>query len=112
MSRHHILPPIVYTPQLKPKKIENRRAKGVQKRDAASASGVSAAEETDETAEFAKPSGVAAHSSLSPFTPIEGSEGRTQQTPGKLSENTLKAMLVAQEIENARVADATAAKKS
>jgi hypothetical protein len=111
MSRHHILPPIVYTPQPKPKKIENRRAKGVQKRDAASASGAGTTEETDETTEFARPSGVAAHPASSPFTPIEGAEGRTQQGAGKLSESTLKTLLVAQEIENAHPADGTTAKK-
>jgi hypothetical protein len=112
MSRHHILPPIIYTPPPKPKKVENRRAKGVQKRDAASASGISAGEETDETAEFGQPSGLAAHASSNPFTPVEGLEGRTQQASGKLSKDTLKTMLVAQEIENQpRVADGAPATK-
>jgi hypothetical protein len=106
MSRHHILPPIVYTPPPKPKKIENRRTKGVQKRDAASASGVSASEETDETAESSQPAGVVARAAANPYAPVEGSEGRTQQASGKLSADTLKTMLVAQELENQpRLAD-------
>jgi hypothetical protein len=112
MSRHHILPPIIYSPPPKPKKIENRRTKGVQKRDAASATGVSASEETDETAESAPPSGVIPRAAANPYAPIEGLESRTQQAPGKLSADTLKTMLVVQELENQpRTADGVPATK-
>ena len=112
MSRHHILPPIIYTPPPKPKKIENRRTRGVQKRDAASASGVSAGEETDEADEYGQPSGIIPRAAANPYAPIDRSEGRTPQASGKLSADTLKTMLVAQEQENQpRVADGAPATK-
>ena len=100
MSRHHILPPIVYTPAPKPKKVENRpKARGIRK------SGVAASEEVDDTeasgevAGFAGPAEVAAQAPADSSLPAEAAERRMPSTTGKLSESTLHALLQAQEQE-------------
>ena len=99
MSRHHILPPIIYTPEPpKPKKAERRRGVGY-------ASGTDAADEADETGEtgevFASggPARATAPPPQNPFAPVEGAERHIPSTTGKLSEDTLKELLLAQEHE-------------
>ncbi|HZR88605.1 MAG TPA: hypothetical protein VFB02_17495 [Bradyrhizobium sp.] len=92
MSRHHVtLPPIVYTPEPpKPKETKRRRRVGY----AQGASAADEAEETDET-------GVAArvYNAAQPqhSRPVEAVERRNSSTTGKLSEDTLKALLAVQE---------------
>jgi len=96
VSRHHILPPIIYTPEPpKPKKTERRRGVGY-------ASGTDEADEAGETGEvFA--SGGPAHTTApprqNPFAPAEGAERHIPSTTGKLSDDTLKELLLAQEHE-------------
>jgi hypothetical protein len=101
MSRHHILPPIVYTPlPPKPKKIETRRgAERIRK------SGTSSAKSTDESgdiAEFDVDAPVTGHAAHDPFAQVDGAERKPSSTPGPLSAGTLKTMLDAQEQENAK----------
>ena len=89
MSRHHILPPIVYTPEPpKPKEAKRRRRVGY-------AEGASAADETEETSESGGPVYNAAQPQHS--RPVEAVERRNSSTTGKLSEDTLKALLAVQE---------------
>jgi hypothetical protein len=97
VSRHHILPPIVYTPVPKPKKAESRPKTGrLQKKGAAATEEVSDVEETDEVRPFA-----ATRAATQPLpdtsTSIEAAERRIPSTTGKLSESTLKELLLAQE---------------
>jgi hypothetical protein len=95
MSRHHILPPIIYTPA-PPKPKEARRKRGV-----GYARGAGLTEEADETAEAGEASRTAPPRTASPLpqhqTPIEGAERRVPSPNGKLSDGTLKAMLEVQE---------------
>ena len=96
MSRHHILPPIVYTPAPpKPKKTERRpRTSALQK---SSASGdVSETEETGEVFVSGTPAQAPVHP-RDPFAPVESAERRIPSTTGKLSDSTLKELLLAQE---------------
>ena len=95
MSRHHTLPPIVYTPA-PPKPKETRRRRGV-----GSAQGTSAADEADETEESGAPAqptfthgaGQAAQGA----PPFKAAEQHIPPTTGKLSSDTLKTMLEVQE---------------
>jgi hypothetical protein len=94
VSRHHILPPIIYTPA-PPKPRQTRRRRGV-----GYAKGTSEADETEETSEAAHTAparGAAALPQHSP--PLEAAERRIPSTTGKLSESTLKELLLAQEHE-------------
>jgi hypothetical protein len=97
LSRHHILPPIVYTPAPpKPKKAERRRGVGYIK-------GKGATEETEETGEVFGAATVRTAPALPPHsTPVEATERRMPSTTGKLSEDTLKALLDAQEQDGAQ----------
>ena len=99
VSRHHTLPPIIYTPAPpKPKKTERRRGawsvKGKRATD-----DLDAAEETGETSHA-----VPARNTppLPQHSPIEATERRIHSTTGHLSEGTLKAMLEVQERESAK----------
>jgi len=95
MSRHHMLPPIIHVPQPKPKKIESRKSR-VQMR------GAGAMEDTadvEEAHEFTGPGRPTMAGRLQNFTAIEGAEQKLRRPMGRLSENTLKAMLQAQELE-------------
>ncbi len=85
---HHMLMPIVYTPEVKPKKLEPKKSR-IQMRGAGSVDGD--AEETFEAAGIKLP--------LQNFAPIEGADQKPQHPQGRLSEGTLKAMLQAQELE-------------
>jgi hypothetical protein len=97
MSRHHILPPIVYTPA-PPKPKETKRKRGVgQLRGTREADEASETEETSETAHSAPTRGAAALPQQQ--IPIEGAERKIPSPNGKLSDDTLKAMLELQEME-------------
>ena len=92
MSKHHTLPPIIYTPPPKPKKTEKKRRVGV-----------SLLGELDETAET-RESGASAQSmpviNRPPpqnFPEIEGAERRPRHPSGRLSQGTLSILLQAQE---------------
>ena len=95
MSRHHILPPIIYTPE-PPKPKEARRKRGV-----GYARGAGLTDETEEaeaTGEVSRAAQSRAASALpSHSTPIDGAERRVPSPNGKLSDDTLKAMLEVQE---------------
>jgi hypothetical protein len=94
MSRHHMLPPLAYVPQPQPKKIENRKRR----------IHVGDVEDIEEAAEAQETSGAGrsmpAGGKPAPpnFPAIEGSERKPQNPGGRLSEDTLKAMLQAQEL--------------
>jgi hypothetical protein len=95
VSRHHILPPIIYTPAPpKPKETRRRRGVGYTK-------GTSEADETEETGEatHTAPARTTAPALRDPFAPVDGAERRIPSTTGKLSESTLKELLLAQEQE-------------
>ena len=95
MSRHHILPPIVYTPQ-PPKPKAARRKRGV-----GYARGAGLTDETEETEEAGRVSRTTEARAASPLpshsAPIDGAERRIPSPNGKLSDGTLKAMLDVQE---------------
>jgi hypothetical protein len=94
VSRHHILPPIIYTPEPpKPKATKRRRGVG-------NLQGTGATEETGETGEVSGFSGAARPAPpprQDPFAPIDGAERRVPSTTGKLSDNILTELLLAQE---------------
>jgi hypothetical protein len=98
MSRHHILPPIVYTPAPpKPKKTERRpRTSALQKSSAAASGDVGETEETGEVFTSGTPAQAPVHP-RDPFAPVESAERRIPSTTGKLSDGTLKELLLAQE---------------
>jgi hypothetical protein len=99
VSRHHTLPPIIYTPAPpKPKKTERRR--GVW-----SVKGKRAADDADATEEAGETSQAVPARNASPLPqhsiPVEATERLVHPTTGNLSEGTLKAMLEVQEQESA-----------
>jgi hypothetical protein len=94
MSRHHMLPPITYVPQAKPKKIEPRRSR-IQMRGAGSVDG---ADEAEETFGPDQPAPTGSKPPLQNFAPIEGAEQKPQRPQGRLSESTLTVMLQVQEL--------------
>jgi hypothetical protein len=94
VSRHHILPPIVYTPPApKPKETKRRRGVGY-------AQGSGDVDETEETSAATNTAPARGTAALPQHqTPVEGAERRLHSTAGNLSEDTLKAMLEMQEQE-------------
>jgi hypothetical protein len=94
MSRHHILPPAVYTPP-PPKKIETKKRRiGIGQ--------LSEFEETSETHESggAGQSAPVANKLLQQNYPeIEGSDRKPPGPQGRLSQSTLSALLKVQEAE-------------
>ncbi|WJR77727.1 hypothetical protein [Bradyrhizobium sp. NP1] len=104
MSRHHVLPPIIYTPQ-PPKPKETRRRRGIDY-----VRGKSAAGEADEVEEAGEVSTTRPAQAAQPRhnAPIEAAERRIPSTTGKLSAETLKTMLEVQEQESAPAAEASA----
>src|SRR5258706_14869848 len=101
VSRHHILPPIVYTAVPQPKKAESRpNARRIQKKGVAASEDVGEAEEADEVWVYGATARAAAHPLQDPSTPVEGAERRIPSTTGKLSDDTLKELPLAQEQES------------
>jgi hypothetical protein len=99
VSRHHILPPIVYTPA-PPKPKETRRRRGV-----GFVEGKGDVDETEEADEVANAAPTWGASALPQHSlPVEAAERRVHSTTGNLSDGTLKAMLDVQEQEGAQVA--------
>ena len=96
MSRHHMLPPIIHVPQPKPKKIESRKSR-IQMRGAGAMEDSADVEEAHQSTGSGRP--TAAGNRLQNFAAIEGAEQKPRRPMGRLSENTLKTMLQAQELE-------------
>jgi hypothetical protein len=96
MSRHHILPPIVYVPDPRPKKIENRKRR-IQVGGAGMIDELEEAGETYETTSTGRSNPVFNKPLSQNFPAIEGSESKPHYS-GRLSDGTLKAMLQAQEL--------------
>jgi len=95
VSRHHILPPIVYTPAPpKPKEARRKRnAGGTQARQA-----LGAADEAEETSEATHTQPARGAPGLPQYsTSVEAAQRRVPSPNGKLSDGTLKAILEAQE---------------
>jgi hypothetical protein len=95
VSHHHITPPAVYMPA-PPKLKETKRKRGVGYSQATGETEETS--ESDETAaaKSARAAGVPQHQ-----LPVEAAERRIPSPNGKLSDDTLKAMLEAQEQDNA-----------
>jgi hypothetical protein len=91
VSRHHIMPPAVYTPP-PPKPKETRR-----KRSVGYASATGEVEEAGETKETAAAKAARAAGAPQHQIPVEAAERRIPSPNGKLSDDTLKAMLEVQE---------------
>ena len=108
MSRHHILPPIVYTPPApKPKETKRRRGVGF-------AQGTGDVDETEEASDVSNTVPVRGAAALPQHSiPVEAAERRPHPTTGNLSEGTLKAMLEVQEQEGGQgTGDAAATKET
>jgi hypothetical protein len=97
MSRHHMLPPIIYTPQPRPKKIETRKSR-IQLRSAGQIGDAADVDEAEETNGLGSPAPLTSKPALQAQMPIEGSERKPPSTHGPLSEGTLRALLVVQEV--------------
>ena len=94
MSRHHILPPAVYTPP-PPKKIETKKRRiGI-----GSLSEFGATEEAHETGETGQPAPVANKLVQQNFPEIEDASRKPRGPSGRLSQGTLSALLKVQELE-------------
>ena len=96
MSRHHMLPPIIYTPPPKPKKIESRKSR-IQLRSTNIVRNSGEIDETEKTSGLDRPTPVAYKPPTDTETAIKGSERKPKSTTGLLDEGTLKVMLLAQE---------------
>jgi hypothetical protein len=94
MSKHHTLPPIIYTPPPKPKKIEPKKRR----------IGISMLSELDETADSSETSttGQPTPATKMPqqqnFAEIEGAERKPRHPQGRLSQGTLSELLRVQEL--------------
>ena len=97
MSRHHMLPPLVYVPQPKPKPIENRKRR-IQVGDEATFDGMDETGETHEATAADRSTPAVGAPPPQNFSAIEGSESKPQPSRGRLSEGTLKTMLLMQEL--------------
>jgi len=97
MSRHHMLPPIIYTPPPKPKKIEPRKSR-IQLRSAGKISDAADVDEAEAAGELGAPVPLSNKPGLQAQLPIEGAERKPPSPYGHLSESTVKALLLTQEI--------------
>jgi hypothetical protein len=91
------LPPIPYVTPPKPKKLERRRSlRRIQTRSAGSIKDADDAAEIDEKIGLGQP--ASANNPLPDnLSPIDGSERKPKSTSGRLSQGTLKEMLLVQE---------------
>jgi len=92
MSRHHMLPPIIYPPPA-PKRIEPKKRR----------LSIGMLDEIDETAEASEtaattPAPPAIKPLLAPMVEIENSASKPQAPAGRLSQDTMSALLRAQEL--------------
>jgi hypothetical protein len=94
MSRHHMLPPITYTPPPPPKKAANRK----RRIDAGEGDDVEEVLESHEATGTAR-STAAGRKPAPAYPEIEASVRKPNNPQGRLSESTLSAMLKAQEFE-------------
>jgi hypothetical protein len=94
MSRHHMLPPIIYVPQPKPKKIESRKSR-IQMRSAGSIDDSDDVEETWQPVGPVRTMQVGNTPTPENFAAIEGSERKPTRL---LSESILTVLLLAQEL--------------
>jgi hypothetical protein len=90
MSKHHTLPPIIYTPPPKPKKVEKKRRIGVGP--------LSEFDETADTRETGQSAPAVNRPLPQSFPEIKGADRKPRHPRGRLSEDTLKAMLEVQEL--------------
>ena len=92
MSKHHTLPPIIYTPPPKPRKIEKKRRIGIGM--------LSELEETADTREArgTSPATPSVRPQPQNFPEIEGSDRKPHNPSGRLSQATLSVLLGAQEL--------------
>jgi hypothetical protein len=93
VSRHHITPPAVYLPP-PPKPKETRRKRGI-----GYVPGKGAVDETGETEETGEVSTTRNARPLPQQIPVEEATRKIPSPNGKLSDDTLKAMLEVQEQE-------------
>ena len=91
MSRHHIQPPAVYMPP-PPKPKEAKRKRGI-----GYVPGKGAVDETGETEETGEVSATRSARPLPQQVPVEDATRKIPSPNGKLSDETLKAMLEVQE---------------
>ena len=97
MSRHLTLPPIAYTPEPRPKKIETRKRR-IQVGTAGTIDEMDETGETHEATGFGPATPAGNKPALQNFPAIEGPESKPQHPRGRLSESTLKVLLEAQEL--------------
>ena len=91
MSKHHTLPPIIYTPPPKPKKTEKKRRIGVGL--------LGETDETTETRDTAAPGQpMPVQLPAQNLPEIEGADRKPHQPSGRLSQGTLSVLLQAQEL--------------
>ena len=95
MSRHHILPPVSYTPP-PPKKIEQKKRRSA----IGMVSEFDEAAEAHETNASGQPLPVASKLLQQNFPEIEGADRKPRQPSGRLSQATLSMMLRVQESAN------------
>lgn len=94
MSRHHIMPPAVYTPP-PPKKIETRKRRiGI-----GALNEFEAAEEAHESGGTGQSAPVASRLLQQDFPEIEEASRKPRHPQGRLSQGTLSALLRVQELE-------------
>jgi hypothetical protein len=92
MSRHHIMPPAIYTPP-PPKKIETKKRRiGI-----GMLSELDEAAETRESGGSGQPAPVANKLLAQNYPEIEGSDRKPRGPQGRLSQGTLSALLKVQE---------------
>jgi hypothetical protein len=94
MSKHHTLPPIIYTPPPRPKKVETKKRR----------IGVSMLDELGETADAHETNGTGQSTPVANrlppqnFAEIEGSDRKPRHPSGRLSQSTLSELLRVQEL--------------
>ena len=110
MSRHPILPPLAYVAEPKPKKIENRKRR-LQAGGAGTFDGMDEAGETGEATAASQSTPAFNKPAPQNFPAIEGSDSKPQHPRGRLSEDTLKAMLQTQELRKGAQTPGTASSK-